>query len=91
MTTTECNCLVDCACGIDADAPLMIDPDRVSSRQCTGIYVRARSITGRWRSADIAHLDSRSLLAFLRSRGGGNAWAEDVVGLVLGHGPLHAA
>jgi hypothetical protein len=56
----------------------------------TGIYVRAKTAGGRWINADIADLDRDSLLTFLRSRGGDNAWAEDVVGILLGHGHLHA-
>lgn len=58
--------------------------------EATGIYVRAKSADERWVNADIAELDGQSLLAWLRSRGGDNRWAEDVVGLLLGHGHLHA-
>lgn len=59
------------------------DPDKG-----TGIYVRARS-RGKWGSHDIAALDKPSLLAWLKSRGGDNQVAEDVVGHLLGYGPLN--
>lgn len=55
----------------------------------TGIYIRAKNHEDRWDSLDIAHLDKESLLAFLRSREGDNPWAEDVCGILLGHGHLH--
>ena len=56
----------------------------------TGIYVRAKNTADRWDSLDIIHLDRVSLLVFLRSREvGHNPWAEDVCGLLLGHGHLH--
>ena len=55
----------------------------------TGIYVRARALDGTYRTFDIGELTSASLLEWLRSRGGDNPWAEDVVGLLLGHGHLH--
>ena len=51
----------------------------------TGIYVRARSQSGRIVDADIAQLEGPSLLRWLRSRGGENAWAENTVGQLLGH------
>lgn len=69
--------------------PLTTDPARVSYvDQGTGIYVRALSL-GQWSSVDIAALDARSLLQWLRSRGGDNPYAENTVGILLGHGPLH--
>lgn len=55
-----------------------------------GIYVRAQDDSGKWKSVPIAHLDKKSLLEWLRSRGGNNPWAEDVVGIILGHGHLHS-
>lgn len=68
--------------------PLKIDPERREHADATGVYVRA--LDGeRWTSADIATLDKPSLLAWLRFRGGDNPWAEDVVGVLLGHGHLH--
>lgn len=51
----------------------------------TGIYVRAQRTDGRWDSADIAELDADSLLTWLRSRGGDNPRAEQVVLILLGH------
>ena len=57
-------------------------------RNFTGIFIRAKGSEG-WDSFDIAVLDKPSLLAFLKSRGGDNRWAEDTVGILLGHGHLH--
>jgi len=54
----------------------------------TGIYVRAQLTDESWESVDIAELDSTSLLLWLRSRGGANPFAENVVGILLGHGHL---
>lgn len=56
----------------------------------TGIYVRAKHKNGGWESVDIVLLEKESLLEWLRSRGGNNPWAEDCVGLLLGHGHLHS-
>jgi hypothetical protein len=58
-------------------------------RLITGIYVRARRPDGGWESVDLAYLDGPSLLWWLRSQGGDNRLAEDVVGILLGHGHLH--
>ena len=55
----------------------------------TGIYVRAHTGGTQYANFDIAELDAESLLVWLRSRGGDNPWAEDVVGILLGHGHLH--
>jgi hypothetical protein len=55
----------------------------------TGIFVRAKDPEGEWCTVDIWALDRASLLAWLRSRGGDNPWAENVVGILLGHGNLH--
>ena len=69
---------------------LRVDPDRlVAGDGATGIYIRALDESDRWCSCDIAQLDKASLLAFLRCRGGDNPWAEDVIGIILGHGRLH--
>ena len=70
---------------------LIVDVDRRDGEDfvSTGIYVRAKSPEGRWGTFDIVQLDAPSLLAWLRSRGGDNPWAEDVVGLLLGHEHLH--
>jgi hypothetical protein len=68
---------------------LRVDPNRSEKlADSTGIYVRAIYL-GKWGSYDIAQLDKESLLEWLRSRGGDNPWAEDVVGILLGHGHLH--
>jgi|APSaa5957512622_1039677.scaffolds.fasta_scaffold139126_2 hypothetical protein len=56
----------------------------------TGIYIRAKHPeTGRYGTYDLYQLDAHSLLRWLRSRGGDNSMAEDVVGVLLGHGHLH--
>lgn len=68
---------------------LKVMPERVNSEEMnTGIYVRTQ-MDGRWINSDIAWLEPASLLTWLRSRGGDNPWAEDVVGILLGHGHLH--
>lgn len=71
---------------------LKVDLNRIKSEefgeQGTGILVRAR-LDGRWAAVDIIHLTKESLLEWLCSRGGNNPWAEDVVGILLGHGHLH--
>jgi hypothetical protein len=69
---------------------LYVDPNKMHRHAfChqTGIYVRAKR-GDRYFNVDIAELDKASLLAWLRSRGGDNAWAENTVGIILGHGPL---
>lgn len=71
---------------------LKADDSRVGpgNHQSTGIYVRATSGNSvQYASFDIAELDAESLLVWLRSRGGDNPLAEDVVGILLGHGHLH--
>lgn len=67
---------------------LHVDVNRVHLRG-TGIYVRAKHENGHFGSFDIAELTRESLLVWLRSRGGYNPWAEDVVGVLLGHGCLN--
>lgn len=69
--------------------PLMIDELRYLNYQPTGIYVRAKHVDGGFESVDISQLTKSSLLNWLRSRGGNNVWAENVVGLILGYGALH--
>jgi hypothetical protein len=54
----------------------------------TGIFVRAMLPDGSWDSVDISHLTAESLLEWLRSRGGKNAWAENVVLTMLGHNQI---
>jgi len=55
--------------------------------ELTGIFVRAEH-EGKWDAYDIYLLDAPSLLEWLRSRGGKNEWAENVVGILLGHGHI---
>lgn len=55
----------------------------------TGIMVRAMWPDGKMGNADIHWLTKESLLVWRRSRGGENPWAENVVGILLGHGNLH--
>lgn len=65
---------------------LTIDPFRKNDQaDRTGIYVRAQDKDGNWGNFDIAQLDGPSLLAWLRSRGGENPWAETVVATLLDH------
>jgi len=64
---------------------LTVDPSRdIEGLGSTGIYVRAKR-DGQWDSVDITELDTDSLYTWLRSRGGDNPWAENVVALLLGH------
>ncbi len=63
---------------------LQVDPRRTGTPE-TGVYVRAQ-LQGAWGSHDIAHLTAASLLDWLRS-GGRSELAEDLVGMLLGHGP----
>jgi hypothetical protein len=66
------------------------DPIRASTWEGlrTGIFVRAKDQGGKYQSVDIALLDAVSLLAWLRSRGGQNFWAENTLGRLLGHNDL---
>lgn len=66
---------------------LQIDPERwhLADVNPTGIPVRAQRSDGSWTTTDIVALDAASLLVWLRSRGGENSWAEDVVRILLGH------
>jgi hypothetical protein len=72
---------------------LRIDPIREGlpkeEQLFTSLYVRALGSDGRWHTVDIWMLDKESLLRWLRSRGGDNPYAEDVVGILLDHGHLH--
>lgn len=63
---------------------LIVDPARRGVEEPTGILVRARH-DDRWVNADIAELDETSLTRWLKSRGGDNPWAEQVVRILLGH------
>lgn len=75
---------------------LRVDPERLKAYHqaggdaSSGVFVRAKDKTGRWGSYDFVVLDKESLLSWLRSRGGDNPWAEDVLGILLGHGHLHS-
>jgi len=63
---------------------LVIESDR------TGLPIRAKfEPHDRVYTTDIYLLTKESLLEWLKSRDGDNAWAEDVVGILLGHGHLH--
>lgn len=76
---------------IDTQLALYVDPARRFAvySNATGIFVRANDRTGHFINIDIAQLDRASLLRWLRSRGGDNPWAENVIGQMLGYGPLH--
>ena len=54
----------------------------------TGIYVRAMDADGKIGTHDIILLDKESLLKFLRSSGGKNTMAENVVSILLCHGHI---
>ena len=72
---------------------LEVMPERWANKEQwegTGIYVRAKLVSDDFESVDISVLKPESLLEWLKSRGGDNPWAEDVVGILLGHGHLHA-
>ena len=72
------------------DVPLRVDLSRDYDVRVkngkTGIYVRAIK-DGRPGSYDIATLDRDSLFRWLRSRGGANPWAENIVAALLGQAP----
>ncbi len=66
---------------------LNVDPERHvdCTLESTGIYVRALSPKGRHMNVDIIRLDEESLRKWLKSHGGDNTYAEDVVCILLGH------
>jgi hypothetical protein len=70
-----------------SDEEFRTDPARRGCVTETGIFVRAK-VGDKWDIVDIAELDKASLLAWLRSRGGDNQWAENCVGMLLGHGAI---
>jgi len=79
------------AASVTGDLPLrpvaaewVVDPSRAIYSSATGIYVRAKR-GEKWDSVDIAELNTPSLFAFLRSRGGSNPWAENTVATMLDH------
>ena len=65
------------------DQPPLVAPERVGMG--TGILVKARGPDGNIGNHDIAELTRESLLRWLRSRGGANLWAENVVMQLLAH------
>lgn len=77
--------------------PARVHPDAIRDTDYepvlpTGILVKAKAQhlrTGEdmYINADIMWLTRDSLLAWLRSRGGSNPWAENVVLLLLDHEP----
>ena len=73
---------------------LKINAERWAKKErfehATGIFIRALSPEGKWESVDIVFLDKSSLLEWLKSRGGNNPCAENVVGILLGYGNLHS-
>ena len=67
--------------------PLLVDEARFNAVDLdhgTGFFVRAK-LRDVWGTYDIVHLERASLIRWLRSRGGKNAWAESVVLALLGH------
>jgi len=68
---------------------LYVDQGRYKQYGETGIYVRAFVENGECISCDIADLEKESLLVWLKKNNGENRVAEDVVGILLGHGHLH--
>jgi hypothetical protein len=77
---------------MEGDMDLNFDEARYNNedmKDVTGIYIRAKTPSGNYDTGDIAQLDKKSLLSWLKSRGGDNAWAEDCVGIILGYGHLH--
>lgn len=66
------------------DVDFVDDPDF----DVVEIPIRAQGDDTKYGTYDVAELDKRSLLEWLRSRGGVNSFAENVVGLLLGHGHL---
>lgn len=69
------------------EKPYHADPKRIVVGP-TAIFVRAVDGEGKWHSADIVTLDRDSLIRWLRSRGGKNLLAENVVLVLLGHEPV---
>lgn len=65
-----------------------VDRARINEPE-TGIFVRAQDDQGCWVSADLAHFTKASLLEWLTKDAGDNPLAENVVGILLGHGHLH--
>lgn len=70
---------------------LRIDPKRIKSNEFgeTGIMVRAKLLDGSYGAVDIVNLEKESLLEWLRSNVEENKLAENVVGILFGHGQFH--
>lgn len=66
---------------------LRVCPERYVSTEAVGVPVRAQHDDGTFSAVDIAELDAPSLLAFIRSRGGSNEYAESLVFHLLGWSP----
>lgn len=86
---------------IEGGAPnLIIDPMRFRQTveaqtaglelPTTGVFVRAKTAGGEYENVDILLLTASSLLAYLKKDGGDNQLAEDIVGIITGHGRLHS-
>jgi len=69
---------------------LRVDDNRLEDYNLlkTNIPIRALFPDGKWGTCDIIYLEKESLLTWLRSRGGKNEYAENLVGLLLGYGNL---
>jgi hypothetical protein len=74
--------------GVVMDLVVMEDRWLEKDKWSTGIFVRAITPDG-WKSVDIAVLTPTSLVKWLRKDGGANNLAENVVGILLGHGNVH--
>lgn len=70
------------------DPKLVTDSRRIGKySELTGIMVRAKGPRG-FGAFDIGELTRESLFAWLRSHGGANLWAENVIFNLLGHDPI---
>ena len=68
---------------------LHIDPERTKFHEATPLWIRAWHPVDGVGTYNVAELTAESLLVWLKSRGGDNPWAEDCVGILLGHRHLH--
>lgn len=68
---------------------LYIDPDRAASSRIPLTRITTQAFLGdKVDVYDITYLTKESLLRWLRANGGENTRAEDVLGILLGHGRL---
>ncbi len=67
---------------------LIVDERRLRTVPPIHVQCRAQLSNGAVESVDIAALEKSSLRRWLKQNGGDNVRAEDVVGWILGHGPL---